>query len=62
METRRSLLEFSDEEMVSMLNWQLNQLPPEHAESIVKFVVDQKDARISMTGGSSAPLIRLDFT
>lgn len=61
METRRFLYDYSDEEVVSMLNWQLNQLPTEHADSIIKYVSEQNDGRISASYGSAAPFIRFDF-
>lgn len=61
METRRFLYDFTDEEVENLLNWQLNQLPAEHADAIIKFITDQKDPRISPSQNTIAPMIRFDF-
>jgi hypothetical protein len=61
METRRFLYDFSDEEVANIFNWQLNQLPAEHADAIIKFIAEQNDARVSIPLGAVAPHIRFEF-
>jgi hypothetical protein len=61
-ELRRSIYEYTEEEAANILNWQLNQLGPDYAEPILKYVSQLQAAKdLKVPYCETPPEIRLDF-